>query len=331
MSKILVAGGSGYIGSHVVLELLKANYSPIVIDNFYNSSDRNIKTLEKHFGVKIPLIEHDLTKPIKTDLEKIDGVVHLAALKAVGESMVEPINYYYNNLNTTTTLLNYCKDKKINKFIFSSTAAVYGDPEKMPVTEKTPENPVSPYAKSKLFAENMIQDCLTPFGINSVVFRYFNVAGNEENGLIGDECKKPANLVPLMMNAYLEISKEKLKIFGNDYKTRDGTGVRDYIHVVDLAKAHVKGLEYLNKNNGTFTFNLSSGVGTSVLEMIKALEEATNDRVEYEIVPRRAGDITEQFTDTSYAKEVLGWESKKDIKDIMESVVKWYKNYYGIK
>lgn len=334
MKNILITGGAGYIGSHMVHLLLSNGLNPIIVDNFSTSSDKNIKKINELFNKEIEIHSLDLKdweKLSKLKTKEIDSVIHFAALKAVGESVEKPIEYYENNVEGTLNLLKWMKKNNIDKLIFSSTAAVYGMTDKDPVTENHPLNPISPYAKTKMMIEEILQDFHKAYGLNSVILRYFNVAGNIESGEIGDLQKDPQNLIPALIMSHLGLKPFKLKVFGTDYPTRDGTGVRDYIHVIDLVNAHLKGLEYLDQNTGSHIFNLGTGKGTTVLEIIKAFEKVTGEQLEYETAPRREGDVVFSTCDATEAQNKLGWKPERTIEQMIESMWKWYKNCYGEK
>ncbi|MEO6729279.1 MAG: UDP-glucose 4-epimerase GalE [Candidatus Dojkabacteria bacterium] len=328
MRKILVSGGAGYIGSHMVKSLLEHGYDVTVWDNFSNSSLKNLEKVQEITGKKIEVVDIDLRKVIKQNLLDIDTIVNFAALKSVGESVKDPLAYYENNVYGTVNLLNFAKANSINKFIFSSTSAVYGNAPTEVVNEETPTNPESPYGESKLMSEKVIRDTNKAFGINAVLLRYFNVAGNDDSGLIGDELKNPLNLIPRMIMAHLGYIDSKLQVFGDDYPTKDGTGVRDYIHVVDLVNAHIKAIEFLNNHKGVEVFNLGTGNGFSVLEIIKAFEEVTGEKLEYDMVPRRPGDVATTSTNTDKAAKFLDWKAEKDLKQMISSSWLWYTKHY---
>lgn len=329
MKNILVTGGAGYIGSHMVLELVNKGYTPVILDNFSNSTRQNIFTIEKITGAKLEVVEWDLKTPLDSiKLPKIDCIVHFGALKAVGESVEKPIEYYRNNVTGSINLISYAKKKEIKNIVFSSTAAVYGNPPTKQVNEDTPTNPVSPYAFSKLMIERVLNDSSLAYGLNVVVFRYFNVAGNVENGLIGDTQLTCQNLIPSIILSHLGIRKTELNVYGNDYPTRDGTGVRDYIHVLDLIDAHIRAIDFLEENAGFHQFNLGTGKGFSVLEIINKFEEISKQKVKYKVVERRPGDISQITTDSSKALKTLGWKAKRDLCEMIESSYKWYKSNF---
>ena len=331
-SLILVTGGAGYIGSHTLIELDKAGFDFIVLDNLSNSSKEAIKRVEKIINKKIEFIigdirDKELLRKIFSENE-IDSVIHFAGLKAVGESVQKPLEYYENNVCGTNTLLEVMKEFDVKKFVFSSSATVYGEPEKMPVTEdmQTGIGITNPYGRSKYMIEEILKDLfISDNSFKIAILRYFNPVGAHESGTIGEDPNGiPNNLMPFI--SQVAVGKlPKLRVFGGDYPTRDGTGVRDYIHVVDLANAHVKAIEYLNKNklNEPLIVNLGTGQGYSVLEMVKAFEEASGVKIPYEIVDRRPGDIAEIYANPSKAKKLLGWEAKRGIKEMCESAWKW--------
>ncbi|MDD4271995.1 MAG: UDP-glucose 4-epimerase GalE [Patescibacteria group bacterium] len=341
MSKILLTGGAGYIGSHLAVELLEKNYEVVIIDNLSNSTTETINRIEKLSGrrsefYKFDLCDSDELKKFFAKQNDINGVIHLAAFKAVGESVKKPLDYYRNNLLSLENLLTYVLEKKINNFIFSSSAAVYGEPEELPLKETSPiKQPTSPYGNTKKIGEEILKDvaAVNP-GFNCVVLRYFNAAGAHDSGLIGELPKGvPENLVPFITQTGAG-AREELKVFGDDYNTPDGTCVRDYIHVVDLAKAHIKALERSadgkNKNNFE-VFNIGTGQGASVTQAIKAFEKASGKKLKYKIVGRRPGDPATVFTATDLAKKELGWQAEKNLDEILASAWKWEKNLRGIK
>lgn len=328
MNNILLTGGAGYIGSHMVNLLLENDYEPIILENFSNSSSKNIENLEKKFNKKIQVINADLREDISNVvLDNIDTVIHFAALKAVGDSVKEPLKYYENNVFGTLNLLKLMEKNNIKKLIFSSTAAVYGSSEE-PVTEANIPTPESPYGWSKLMSEQIIKDNSKSHGISAVVLRYFNVAGNEESGLIGEESKDPKNLIPALLMSYLGYKEMKLQVYGDDYPTRDGSCIRDYIHVLDLVDAHLKSIKYLETHEGVSTFNLGTGEGTSVLEIINALEKVTGDKLDYDIVARRPGDPAIVITNPKKAQNELGWKAKHNVEEMISSSLKWYKGNF---
>ena len=341
MPKILLTGGAGYIGSHLAVELLENNYEVIIIDNLSNSTPETIDRIKKITGkrpefYKIDLCDLNKLKKFFAGQNKIDAVVHLAGFKAVGESVKKPLAYYRNNLLSLENLLVCVLEKKIKNLIFSSSAAVYGEPEKLPLKETSPiKRPSNPYGNTKKIAEEILKDVAgADDKFNCIALRYFNAAGAHDSGLIGELPKgAPENLIPFITQTAAGLRGE-LKVFGDDYKTPDGTCIRDYIHVEDLAKAHLKALSRLiagkNKNNFE-VFNIGTGKGASVMEAIKAFEKASGQKLKYKIVGRRPGDPDAVFTDTSLAKKELGWQAEKNLDEIMASAWQWKKNLRGIK
>ena len=332
---ILVTGGAGYIGSHTLIELDKAGFSFVVLDNLSNSNIEAIRRVEKIIGKKIDFIKGDIRD--KELLEKIfkerdiDSVIHFAGLKAVGESVKKPLEYYENNVCGTINLLEIMKKFNVKKIVFSSSATVYGEPRKVPVTEdmQTGQGITNPYGRSKYMIEEILKDLfISDKSFKIAILRYFNPVGAHESGIIGEDPEGiPNNLMPFI--SQVAVGKlPKLKIFGGDYPTRDGTGVRDYIHVMDLANAHVKALEYLNKNElkEPLIINLGTGKGYSVLEMVEAFEKASGVKIPYEIVDRRPGDIAEIYANPNRAKKLLGWAAKRGINEMCESAWNWQKN-----
>ena len=321
--KILLPGGAGYIGSHTAVELLNAGKEIVIIDNFSNSKKEVLDKIRKITGKDFKFYEMDYLDKEKLDKvfeeNEIDAVLNFAGYKAVGESIQKPIEYYKNNISGCLELLETMKKHGVKKFIFSSSATVYGDPETIPITEECKTGgTTNPYGTSKLFIEQILKDLYKSDNTWDIcILRYFNPVGAHESGLIGEEPQGiPNNLMPYVARVAAGKLKE-LSVFGNDYDTKDGTGVRDYIHVVDLAKGHVAALEKLDKENkGLFIYNLGTGKGYSVLDMVKGFEKATGKKVPYKIAPRRAGDIATCYADPKKAKEELGWEAEKDINDM---------------
>lgn len=329
MKNILVTGGAGYIGSHMVLALINEGYNPIIIDNFANSTNQNLETISKITGKALKVIKHNLQDEMENiNLPEISAVVHFAALKAVGESVLKPLEYYRNNTLGTLNLINFCNKCNIKNIIFSSTAAVYGNPKEPVVSETTPLNAESPYAWSKIFSEQLIKDSAKVFGLNAIILRYFNVAGNISDGSIGDTQLNCQNLIPSVILSHLGIRKTKLQVFGRDYPTLDGTGVRDYIHVEDLIDAHIKSLKYLETNSGVSIFNLGTGNGFSVLEILKTFEKVTGEKLDYTFAERREGDIATISTNSSLAKDVLGWKASRTLEEMISSSWKWYTTHF---
>lgn len=336
--KVLVTGGAGYIGSHTVSQLLEHDFEVVVIDNFSNSTRESLNRVGKLVDKPITLVEGDICN--KNTLTKLfsdytfDAVIHFAGLKAVGESVTKPLKYYENNVAGTVNLVNAMSAANVKRLVFSSSATVYGEPETMPITEHSPTGgTTNPYGTSKYMVERILQDLCKADNTWSVsLLRYFNPVGAHESGLIGEDPNGiPNNLVPFI--SQVAIGKlPKLQIFGNDYATNDGTGVRDYIHVVDLAAGHLKALEFLEKRTGCFVHNLGTGVGYSVLDMVKAFEAASEREVPYTIVPRRPGDIAVCYADTTLAKKELGWEAKLGLDEMMRDTWNWQsKNPNGYK
>ena len=320
---ILLPGGAGYIGSHTAVELLNAGKEIIIIDNFSNSKPEVLDKIKKITGKDFKFYE--LNYLDRKNLEKvfeenkIDAVLNFAGYKAVGESIQKPIEYYENNISGALVLLDTMRKYGCKKFIFSSSATVYGEPEKIPLTEDCKTGgTTNPYGTTKLFIEQILKDIYrSDKSWDICILRYFNPVGAHESGLIGEEPQGiPNNLMPYVARVAAGTLKE-LSVFGNDYNTPDGTGVRDYIHVVDLAKGHVKALEKLDKENqGLFIYNLGTGTGYSVLGMVKAFEKATGRKVPYKIAPRREGDIATCYANPKKAKEELGWEAHKTLEDM---------------
>ncbi|MDE6401697.1 MAG: UDP-glucose 4-epimerase GalE [Clostridiales bacterium] len=325
---ILVTGGAGYIGSHTAVELLNAGHEVVVIDNFSNSSAESVKRVQKITGKSVKMYEGDvrdrkLLEKIFGE-NKIDSVIHFAGLKAVGESCAKPIEYYDNNLTGTLVLLDVMRAHGVKKIVFSSSATVYGTPEKLPLDEDcTVGGTTNPYGTSKYFQEIMLRDVYaSDKDWTIVLLRYFNPVGAHESGMIGEDPKGiPNNLTPYIAKVAIGELKE-VGVFGDDYDTHDGTGVRDYIHVVDLAKGHVAAIEKTVKA-GVYTYNLGTGIGYSVLDVIHAFEKACGHKLAYSVKPRRAGDIAACYADASKAKKELGWEAKLGIDEMCASLWKW--------
>ena len=321
---ILVTGGAGYIGSHTVVELLNEGKEVIIIDNFSNSKPSVLEAIKKITNkdfkfYEINYLDKEALENVFEENKDIEAVMYFAGYKAVGESVKKPIEYYINNISGALTLLDTMKKYNVKKFVFSSSATVYGEPEKIPITEECKVGgTTNPYGTTKLFIEQILKDIYASDNSWDIaILRYFNPVGAHESGLIGEEPQGiPNNLMPYVARVAAGILPE-LSIFGNDYNTPDGTGVRDYIHVVDLAKGHIKALEKLDKEKqGMFIYNLGTGKGYSVLDMVKEFESATNKKVKYKIAPRRAGDIETCYSDPKKAKEELNWEAKRDLKQM---------------
>lgn len=333
MSKVLVTGGTGYIGSHTAVELIKSGYEVIIADDLSNSQQDVLDGIEKITGTRPVFEQFDIgnEEALHSFLKKnkgIQSIIHFAASKAVGESVVKPLLYYKNNLLSLILLLEAMKQFNIPNIVFSSSCTVYGQPDKLPVTEETPFKPAeSPYGNTKQIGEEILRDaCRAEKSINAISLRYFNPVGAHESGYIGELPNGvPANLVPFITQTAAGI-RERLLVFGNDYPTPDGSAIRDYIHVVDLAIAHVTALERMmngkQKSNYEF-FNIGTGKGLSVLELIRVFEEVNGIKVNYKIVERRAGDVVQIYADTSLANAELGWIAKLDVADMMRSAWKW--------
>ncbi len=322
---ILVTGGAGYIGSHTVVELLKEGRDVVIIDNFSNSKPEVLEKIKEITKKDFKFYEVDYLN--RKELEKvfeeneIEAVMNFAGYKAVGESVKKPLEYYENNISGAVVLLQTMKKYNVKKFIFSSSATVYGEPETIPITEECKiGGTTNPYGTTKLFIEQILQDLYKSDNTWDIaILRYFNPVGAHESGLIGEEPQGiPNNLMPYIVRV-ASGQLEQLSVFGNDYDTHDGTGVRDYIHVVDLAKGHLKALEKLEKeNSGIYVYNLGTGTGYSVLDMVKAFEDATGKTVKYKIAERRAGDIATCYSNPEKAKRELGWEATKNLKDMCQ-------------
>lgn len=326
---ILVTGGAGYIGSHTCLELLKAGYEVVVADNLCNSSEEAVRRVEKIAGKPVKFYQADILDREALnkifDTEEIDSVIHFAGLKAVGESVAKPLEYYHNNITGTLILCDVMRNHGVKNIVFSSSATVYGDPAFVPITEDCPKGQITnPYGQTK----SMLEQILTDFHVadpewNVVLLRYFNPIGAHQSGLIGEDPKGiPNNLVPYI--AQVAVGKlQCLGVFGNDYPTHDGTGVRDYIHVVDLAVGHVKALKKIEEKAGVCIYNLGTGKGYSVLDVVKAYEKACGREIKYEIKPRRPGDIATCYADASKAREELGWEAERGIEEMCADSWRW--------
>ena len=326
---ILVAGGAGYIGSHTCVELLDAGYDVVVVDNLYNASEESLKRVEKITGKSVTFYEADILDKDALnkifDAHQIEAVIHFAGYKAVGESVAKPIEYYHNNMTGTLVLCDVMRAHGVKNIVFSSSATVYGDPAQIPITENCPKGqPTNPYGWTKSMLEQVLTDIHTSDNEwNVILLRYFNPIGAHKSGIIGEDPKGiPNNLVPYV--AQVAVGKrECLGVFGNDYDTPDGTGVRDYIHVVDLAVGHVKAIEKLKDNPGVEVYNLGTGNGYSVLQVVAAFEKACGHAIPYEIKPRREGDIATCYCDPQKAKEDLDWVAKYGIDEMCEDSWRW--------
>lgn len=329
--KILVTGGAGYIGSHTCIELLAAGHEVVIVDNLSNSSEESISRVEKISGKKMTFINADIRDEAALDsafsTHNVDAVIHFAGLKAVGESTELPLKYYDNNVNGSCVLMRVMDKHNVNTLVFSSSATVYGDPASVPITEDFPLSTTNPYGQSKLVVEQMCRETVNAnSNLSVVLLRYFNPVGAHISGTIGEDPQGiPNNLMPFITQVAVG-KREFLSVFGNDYDTVDGTGVRDYIHVVDLAKGHLQAIEKLHGNAGCHTFNLGTGQGYSVLEMVKAFSKACDKEVPYKIVERRAGDIGECYADPAYAKSVLDWQAEKTLDDMVNDSWRWQSN-----
>jgi UDP-glucose 4-epimerase len=327
MKKILITGGAGYIGSHTVVELVEAGYTPIIIDNLCNTSTKNLAGIEKILGKQVKWHNVDCTNKVTMDKvfsEEgiIEGAIHFAAYKSVEESVKNPQKYYNNNLGSLEVLLQSMGDNNVKNIIFSSSCTVYGMPDILPVDENAPfKKAESPYGETKQLCEKMLLDD----SCNSVALRYFNPIGSHKSALIGDySADKASNLVPIITETAIG-KRRKITVFGDNYNTPDGTCIRDYIHVVDLAKSHVLAMDFLLTKAGKHAFNVGTGIGISVLDAINAFEKANKVKVNYSIGPKRSGDIEQIFADGTLIKENLGWEAKETLEQAMKSAWDWEK------
>ncbi|MEN1959379.1 UDP-glucose 4-epimerase GalE [Luteimonas sp. MJ246] len=326
--RILVTGGAGYIGSHACIELAARGHEFVVADNFSNSSPRVLERLATLLGQPPALRRVDLRDRAAVDAlfagERFDAVIHFAALKAVGESCERPLDYFDNNIGGTIHLLQAMRGHGVHRLVFSSSATVYGDPASVPVREDAPLQVTNPYGRTKLVMEQLIGDlCASDPGFHAVNLRYFNPVGAHASGLIGEAPGGvPNNLMPYVCQVALQ-QRERLAVFGGDWPTVDGTGVRDYIHVVDLARAHADALEFLVREGRSANINLGTGRGTSVLELVRAFEEASGHDVPFEIVARRPGDVAEVYADPSLARELLGWRAEHGIEAMCRDAWRW--------
>ncbi len=328
---VLVTGGAGYIGSHTIIALDEAGYDFVVFDNFCNSSKESITRVENIIDKKIKVIEGDIrdAKALQSvfDTYKIDSVIHFAGLKAVGESVEKPLKYYDYNVNGTVVLCDAMSKNGVKKIVFSSSATVYGDPATTPITEDFPLSATNPYGRSKLMIEEILRDIyVSDNSWKVVLLRYFNPVGAHESGTIGEDPNGiPNNLMPFIAQTAVG-KRDVLSVFGDDYDTKDGSGVRDYIHVVDLADGHVKALNKIDGFDEVMSINLGTGNGYSVIEMVKAFERASGKKVPYKTAPRRSGDIATCFADPSYAKDILGWVATKGVDQMCEDSWRWQSN-----
>lgn len=333
MKKVIVTGGAGFIGSHTCVELVAAGYEPIIVDNFCASERGMVGRLEQILGKRVTVYDIDCRDVagldrVFTEHPDTFGVIHFAAFKAVGVSVERPLDYFDNNLTSLWTLLRAQFRHQVPHLVFSSSCTVYGQPDKLPVTEASPLKAAeSPYGRTKQMCEDIINDVVrSKAPLKAVTLRYFNPVGAHESALIGElPIGRPENLVPFITQTAVGI-RDKLTVFGNDYDTSDGTCVRDYIHVLDLANAHVRALDWLGEQDRSCfneVFNVGTGRGTTVLEAIRAFEEASGTRLNYEIGPRRVGDVIETYASVDKAKSVLGWEAKRDIKQALGDAYRW--------
>ncbi|MUH71391.1 UDP-glucose 4-epimerase GalE [Psychrosphaera haliotis] len=332
MTKVFITGGAGYIGSHTILDLLESNHAVVVLDNLSNSSIESLTRVEKLTGKSVTFYEGDIRdrsalQKIFKEQPDIEAVIHFAALKAVGESNEIPLAYYQNNVAGTVTLLEELATANIKKFVFSSSATVYGDPASVPITESFPTSATNPYGQTKLMVEHILTDLVASDPEWSVsILRYFNPVGAHESGLIGEDPNGiPNNLMPFIQQVAIG-KRDQLSVFGNDYDTHDGTGIRDYIHVVDLANGHLKALNKIMTNKGLHIHNLGTGQGYSVLEMVTAFEKVTGKSIPYQVVARRQGDIAECWAQTNKSEKELGWKANLGLTDMVESAWNWQEN-----
>ncbi|MEH0664829.1 UDP-glucose 4-epimerase GalE [Vibrio scophthalmi] len=328
---VLVTGGMGYIGSHTCLQMIAAGMTPVIVDNLYNSKRSVLERIEKVSGQTPTFIEGDirdkaLMKQVLVE-HNIDAVIHFAGLKAVGESVEKPLEYYDNNVNGTLVLVDAMREAGVKTLVFSSSATVYGDPASVPITEDFPTSATNPYGRSKL----MVEECLTDFqnanpDWSITLLRYFNPVGSHPSGELGEDPQGiPNNLMPFVSQVAVG-RREFLSVFGEDYPTKDGTGVRDYIHVMDLSDGHVAALEKVGQTSGLHIYNLGTGNGYSVLEMVHAFEKASGKPVPYQIAPRRAGDIAECWADPSKAQRELGWSATRTLDEMTQDTWRWQSN-----
>ncbi|MBE3920475.1 UDP-glucose 4-epimerase GalE [Vibrio parahaemolyticus] len=329
--KVLVTGGMGYIGSHTCIQMIEAGMTPVILDNLYNSKSTVLERIEKVCGVKPTFIETDirdkaaLVEALKA--HNIEAVIHFAGLKAVGESVEKPLEYYDNNVNGTLVLVDAMREAGVKSLVFSSSATVYGDPASVPITEDFPTSATNPYGRSKL----MVEECLTDFqkanpDWSITLLRYFNPVGSHPTGELGEDPQGiPNNLMPFISQVAVG-RREFLSVFGSDYPTKDGTGVRDYIHVMDLSDGHVAALEKVGSKAGLHIYNLGTGNGYSVLEMVKAFESACGKNVPYQLVERRPGDIAECWADPSKAMNELGWKASRTLEEMTGDTWRWQSN-----
>lgn len=325
---VLVTGGMGYIGSHTSIQLIRAGMTPVIFDNLYNSKSSVLERIEKVSGIKPNFVEGDIRDraALVAVLKQFDikAVIHFAGLKAVGESVEKPLEYYDNNVSGTLVLVDAMREVGVKTLVFSSSATVYGDPASVPITEDFPTSATNPYGRSKL----MVEECLTDFqkanpDWSITLLRYFNPVGSHPSGELGEDPQgTPNNLMPFVSQVAVG-RREFLSVFGNDYPTPDGTGVRDYIHVMDLSDGHIAALQKVGDESGLHIYNLGTGNGSSVLEMVKAFEQASGKQVPYKIVERRPGDIAECWADPAKAFNDLGWKAKRSLEEMTKDTWRW--------
>ncbi len=328
---VLVTGGMGYIGSHTCIQMIAAGMTPVILDNLYNSKSTVLARIEKVSGVRPQFIEGDIRdKALLIDVmqrHQIQSVIHFAGLKAVGESVQKPLEYYDNNVNGTLVLVDAMREAGVKSLVFSSSATVYGDPVSVPITEDFPTSATNPYGRSKL----MVEECLTDFqkanpDWSITLLRYFNPVGSHPSGELGEDPQGiPNNLMPFISQVAVG-RREFLSVFGSDYPTKDGTGVRDYIHVMDLADGHIAALKKVGEKAGLHVYNLGTGHGYSVLEMVKAFEAASDKAVPYQLVERRPGDIAECWADPAKAQQELGWKATRTLEEMTQDTWRWQSN-----
>lgn len=328
---ILITGGAGYIGSHTVLQVLEAGHEVVVVDNLSNSSPESLARVQQITGKSVEFIQadvrHKLAMRAVFEAHTITAVIHFAGLKAVGESTEKPQLYYDNNVTGSLTLLEVMAEFNVKNIVFSSSATVYGDPASVPIKEDFPLSATNPYGRSKLMVEDILRDLNKADDTWRIaLLRYFNPIGAHSSGLVGEDPNGiPNNLLPYV--AQVAVGRlAKLRVFGNDYATHDGTGVRDYIHVMDLAEGHVAALDYLSKNQQIITVNLGTGIGYSVLDVVNAFAKSSTKNIPYEILPRRLGDVAINYADSSVAKELLGWTAKRSLDDMCADTWRWQSN-----
>lgn len=326
--KVLVTGGMGYIGSHTCIQMIGAGMTPVILDNLYNSKSSVLARIEKVTGEQPQFVQGDIRdKALLVELmqqHQIESVIHFAGLKAVGESVQKPLEYYDNNVNGTLVLVDAMREAGVKSLVFSSSATVYGDPASVPITEEFPTSATNPYGRSKL----MVEECLTDFQAANpdwsiTLLRYFNPVGSHPSGELGEDPQGiPNNLMPFISQVAVG-RRESLAVFGSDYPTKDGTGVRDYIHVMDLADGHIAALQRVGEQAGLHVYNLGTGNGYSVLEMVKAFEQASQKAVPYQLVARRPGDIAECWADPKKAQQELGWQAKRSLEEMTADTWRW--------